>query len=236
MKKIIYYTGLIFIAIFLFATHSKFLFILEPEKDIALFSFFGIDFKEVIPYIFGAAFGIVTAILIRLIQKDDKLFWYFAISVAVFEMIGIFLYNNTEIVKHTWKWFASIYYALYSGFIVFMYSYISHSDKKEESENMQKTLSKIGVESCKAGETLREMYIDNVVTTNKLANNSHLNIFRIEKKSAQKNEKQLRNKKIMQMSSTMSPQEIAKEIGINQSTVYRILKNKENANKNENNN
>jgi len=201
MKKTIYYTGLIFIAIFLFATHSKFLFILEPEKEIALFSFFGIDFKKYIPYIFGAAFGIVTAILIGLMQKNDKLFWHFAITIAVFEMIGIFLYNNTEIVKNIWKWFASSYYALYSGFIVFMYAYISHTDN-----------DRCKIDELQEFENLIAPLIEKNLQEN--ANDLHL----------QKDAKETRKEKILQMSETMKPTEIAKELGVNQSTVYRILK------------
>jgi hypothetical protein len=86
MKKFLYYFGLICIAIFLFVTHSKFLHSLDPGKESKLFIFFKVDYKIYIPYVFGAAFGIVTTIIIALIDRKDRYFWLFAFIVAGFDL------------------------------------------------------------------------------------------------------------------------------------------------------
>lgn len=125
MKKLLYYTGLGLIALFLFVTHSKFLFTLDPGKESELFVFFGYDAKQIIPYIFGAAFGAVATIAIALLDKRGAMFAIFVAIIAILELIGVFLYNNTEIAEGLWTWFASSYYAIYTAVIIAGYAYIS---------------------------------------------------------------------------------------------------------------
>ena len=138
MKKALYIIGLLFIALFLFITHSKFLHALDPGKDSKLFIVLGIDLKDYIPYIFGAAFGIVTTIIIALLNRTDKLFWLFVILTAILETLCVFLYNNTELTEKVWKWISAIYYGLYSGFIIIMYAYIKLKDSNYIIEKIEK--------------------------------------------------------------------------------------------------
>lgn len=137
MKKALYYFGLFCIAIFLFATHSKFLYYLDPGKESKLFIFFGYDLKTYMYYVFGAAFGIVTTIIIALMKRSDRLFWPFAIIVSLLEFAGVFLYNNTEILDNIWNMFAALYYGLYALFLVLMYAYIELDSHRKELDSQQ---------------------------------------------------------------------------------------------------
>ena len=151
IKSALYITGLLFIALFLFATHSKFLFSLDPGKDTELFVFFGWNAKLVIPYIFGAAFGIVTTAIIALLEKDDEYFWHFVISVALFELIGVFLYNNIELTESIWTWFASSYYAVYSALVIIGYAYIGSARDSKLNSRQGLKLTEADISNIKQG-------------------------------------------------------------------------------------
>jgi hypothetical protein len=156
-----YLFGLLCIAFFLFVIHSKFLHDIDPQKNSDLFIFFGYDFKQLIPYIFGAAFAIVTTIIIALIDRKQRLFYYFAIIAAAFEMLGIFLYHNTELSDRFFISMSSGYYALYTGFIIFMYAYISQGNINEiEKELKLIEENKPAIEEEKINIEVKELIIE----------------------------------------------------------------------------
>lgn len=187
MKNLFYYFGLICIAIFLFTIHAKYLHFLIPGNDVKLFKFSGFDLKIYLPYIWGAAFGIVTTIILHYLDKSDSHYWHFIFAVALLEFLGVFLFNNTEIKENWFRMFSSVYYGSYTAFIIIVYSYI----KDINANGMQK-------ENCKK--------IQNA--TNAKGKNDAI---------------------VMQMiKDGIAIDEIAKSLGINKSTVYRIIKKYEN--------
>lgn len=203
MKKTLYYFGLICIAIFIFSIHAKYLHFLVPGSESDLFVFFGIDFKIYLPYVWGFAFGVVTAIIISLLQRSDSLFWLFVFAVAILEFIGVFLFSNTEIDEKHFKVYSSIYYGIYTGFIVLMYAYI-----KPKQENLHEN----------ANENLRK-------NKNKNAK-GNMPIYENPPPPPPKKNNETEVWKLL--SENKTPKEIAEELNINLSTVYRIKKNLEN--------
>ena len=227
MKNILYYIGLIFLAIFLFTIHAKYLHFLIPKEENELFIFLGIDLKVYLPYIWGMAFGIITAIILHYLNNSHRLFWPFVIVFALLELTGVFLFNNTEIKENYFRIFSSIYYGIYTGFIIIVYAYIKnlqdngHVDselRKEvdeflDNENEESLLRKRFVEAYKAGSELK-------------MNANKSNGFEF----AQKNAKGKNDAIVLQMlQENKSPAKIAEELNINPSTVYRIKKKYENA-------
>lgn len=140
MKKLIYYAGLLFMAVWLFTIHSKFAFALDPLQNNdsgyydKLFNFFGLDLKSILPYCWGAAFAIATSVIIALLKRSDKQFWIFAFSIASLELFGVMLFNYPE---HGFIWSAisSVYYGIYAGIMVFLYIYISY-DKQDDLQEI----------------------------------------------------------------------------------------------------
>jgi hypothetical protein len=130
MKKLLYYIGLAFIATFLFCTHSKQLNALEGWKETELFNFAFFDFRQYLHYIYAAAFAITTVNIMALLDKKDKLFWVFVVTIGVAEFIVVQLFNNTEIKESWWRIFSSFYYAAYTLMIIVMYAYIGKNEKK----------------------------------------------------------------------------------------------------------
>lgn len=230
IKKAIYLIGLLFIALFLTITHTKFLDSIDPGKDSDLFIILNYDFKIVNPYIFGACFGIVTTAIIALIDKKDRMFWYFAIAVAAFEMIGVFLFNNTELLEQVWRFSASVYYGLYAGFIIVMYAYVKHEAKEEITTKPEKPITFDFLDSpeykqkkAEAAERDIEKYHDAAVR--KMARDEDQKI--MEMLDFAKFDKQQKKKIILQMQNEGdTPDQIAKTLRIHKATVYRHLKQK----------
>lgn len=136
MKKILYYFGLACIAVFLFTIHAKYLYRLIPSNETDLFVFFDINLKVYLPYVWGAAFGVVTAIILSLLDRSDSKFWLFVFCVAFLEFLGVWLYNQTEL-KENWFWtMSSLYYGIYSGFIIIIYAYIKVDNNLDKVESI----------------------------------------------------------------------------------------------------
>lgn len=132
MKKTLYYAGLALIAIWLFTIHAKYTSALVVHSA-DLFVFGAIDLQMYIPYVWGAAFAIVTTIIIALLPRDDKAYWYFVAILAAIEVTGVFGYNNAIININTINAnYGAIYYGVYSGFIIIAYAYISGAEKLQQ--------------------------------------------------------------------------------------------------------
>jgi len=234
MKKVLYVIGLIFIALFLFITHSKFLHSLDPGKDSKLFILFGYDLKLLVPYLFGAAFGIVTTIIIALLDRKDRLFWLFVILTAILETIGVFLYNNTELIENVWKWFASVYYGLYSGFIIIMYAYIKLKDENKGFVLSEKEKNLYSKQSIKDSESFGESIIRNLSTIDLFIKDESDNINYEPIKPDDLFSIEERNKRIIKLSQEgKSAKEISQMFSLHIASVYRIINSNKNNNENE---
>lgn len=159
MKKIIYYIGLFFLAIWLFTIHSKFAFALDPLQNndndfyAKLFILLGYDFKMVLPYVWGSTFAIATTVIVALLKKQENYFWFFAFTISSLELLGVFLFNYPE---HGYLWMkvASFYYGIYAGIMVFLYIYISY--EKEEILNFA-TNAKTRIAKNNSAKVAKEM-------------------------------------------------------------------------------
>jgi hypothetical protein len=133
MKRILYYIGLLTIAIWLFTMHTAFAYVLNPLTNNNnfkyLFVFSGIDFKIYIPYCWGGTFAIAIVSIIANIKKTDKYLWHFAFTIATLELIGIALYIIQEN-SFGWKFISAIYYGIYGFFLTLFYFYVKYDAKE----------------------------------------------------------------------------------------------------------
>lgn len=145
--KILYYSGLFWMAIMLFILHSAFAYSIIPIF-LAL-DFFrelfllpnGLDLKLFFPYVFGATFAFAISAIMALLDKHDVKFWKFAKTVALLELIGIVLIVYPEH-GNIWTIISGLYYGAYLYFAVIFYFYIKPDAKIEnakENANVQKT-------------------------------------------------------------------------------------------------
>lgn len=232
MKSALYYLGLICISLMLFVLHSAFAYAINPlflAQDFFydLFLFAGIDFKMYFPYVFGATFALAISAIMSLMQKGDKRFWLFAFAVATMELVGIAL---LVFPSHgsVWLAIAGIYYGIYLFIAILFYFYIKPDKHSSDGKyNVSKEFADLFVDDLandlgvpkKVMQSVRDKDYKGIAsavhqplidrtTTPPLGSSSGKN-----------------NGKVMELySNGAKPSEIAKELQVNASTVYRIIK------------
>lgn len=214
MKKVTHVFGLVLIASVLFVIHTKYLYDIDPLRNIDLFKFGNLDLKKLIPYIMGAGFAITVSIIIGHIKKGDSKFWLFVFGVAALELIGVAIFFNNNLTREFFVSLSSFYYSLYVGFIVIMYAYI----KPEESEKKQKEQAE------KSEKREKNEYISKPDAIEK--RHSTKASVQLEKKSR----KQIRDEiySLLDKDINTDPKEIQKAVGCNLATVYRNKNNYKN--------
>lgn len=134
LQRILYYSGLILIALWLFTIHTSFAYSLNPITGNIFFSdlfiFNELDLKPLIPYIWGGTFSLGISAIIAILSIQDKYFWQFSLFVAFLELIGIALLNMPTH-NNLWSVLSSIYYGIYAFALITFYFYVKPKMKPE---------------------------------------------------------------------------------------------------------
>lgn len=125
------------LAIFLFATHAKLFYWLDPDftlGDMVYFSYLRLTEKTIQAMVFGLLFGLMTVFVLQN-RRESILFKGFVISIAILDGLAVnYLYNENFLTY--WKiGFASTHYTLYTIFIILMYGFASRNEKKANAKN-----------------------------------------------------------------------------------------------------
>lgn len=193
MKRILYFIGLICMAIFLFVIHTKYLNVLENWKDSDMFNFMVIDFRQILHYIISATFAVMVTNILALMDPVDKWFWKFVFIVATAEFLAVFLFFNTTITEDWFRILSSIYYGLYIFMIIPMYAYIKKYLKIRVKIKQQPKISRVRPKSGRISTNkdkvmeLHEKGVKPVKIAKKLELNNST-VYRILKKNVQKYE------------------------------------------------
>ena len=193
MKRILYFIGLICMAIFLFVIHTKYLNVLENWKDSDMFDFTVIDFRQILHYIISATFAVMVTNILALMDPADKWFWKFVFIVATAEFLAVFLFFNTTITENWFRILSSIYYGAYIFMIIPMYAYIKKYLKVRVKIKQQPKISRVRPKSGRVSTNkdkvmeLHEKGVKPVKIAKKLELNNST-VYRILKKNVQKYE------------------------------------------------
>lgn len=189
----------IFLSIHLFVVHSKLLFHLNPDKISEYFEYsfsFELFTKNMLVSTLSAiAYSFITAFILFIFVKYKKVFLLSVISFSLLDGLGVFIYYNTTIQKDLFMKLGSLYYSLYTLFIIFsvgLYRNKVYSD--EEIPGLNEAIKENDIMQMR--DTLKEVE------------------YSVNEKS--KRVKELKKEGLTQ-------KEIAEELNISQSMVSRIL-------------
>lgn len=137
MNKIFDYFGYTLLAVFLFGTHAKMFYWLQPSFDsngnFIPFSWLQVDEKILQAEISGLLFGLMTVyIIVR--KKLNPMYRIFVIAIAIFDGLVVFYLNEGDIQPATRMLLASIHYAAYTVFIILMFGYPDRKIAPEDSK------------------------------------------------------------------------------------------------------
>lgn len=123
--------GYLLLAVFLFSTHTKLFYWLDPSEQfidgfmqMKIFSWQTFDEKSIQAMIYGALFGLMTVYIIAK-RRGSKLYAIFIIVVAILDgMVVLWLYEIDFPPKYRML-FATIHYTIYTMFIILMFGFKS---------------------------------------------------------------------------------------------------------------
>ena len=190
----------IFLAIHLFAIHTRLIFHLNPDNPLQnkLFSFIILDEYNIISEIFAIAYSIMTAYVIYYSVK-----FYTIIVFASLDALAVFLYYKFNFAGYEIL-FGAIYYSLYTGLIIVAMKLIEINRKLQSPESIAVRLQE------RMNEILKE---------------SEIKPFSEEVHKAAQSEI-LRDQVLQWKSKGMKQDEIAKKLKISPSKVSRIINKK----------
>lgn len=151
MKKLFDYFGLILLAIFLFSTHAKLFYWLQPsfaKGQMIDFSWQIWDEHTIQSMIYGALFGLMTVYIIAR-RKESPLYKYFIIAIALLDGLVVFYLYEGDIEPFFKMAFASIHYAIYTVFIILMFGFAG-KQKITNGANIKMYLDKKHISVAKA--------------------------------------------------------------------------------------
>jgi hypothetical protein len=240
-KRLIYLLGLFCIGIWLFTIHTSFAFSLSPTTyNIYYQNLFvlvnGFDLKTYIPYAWGLSFSLAITAIMSLLQRTDKHFLKFAIIVALLELIGVALFNYPNHTR-TWATIASVYYGIYAFFLILFYFYVkpdTGKEKKREKDEDENEKGEITENNKENIENVENWVIDKIKITEdyidsfEKLDNDEKEEDNDDKTGIKIKDNNIKVLKVKEMYlANKSPKNIAKELDIGLSTVYRYInKNK----------
>ena len=147
------------------------------------------------------AYSLITALILTIFVKYNKVFIFSVVSFALLDGIGVFVYYNIEL-KNTFVIIGSIYYALYTIFIIISLGMFRNLEYTQDT--------KLNKEINKAIQENDVMQLSNEV--NNILNNTN--------KYLSLDEKVIQSYYKDKLSQT----KIAKKLNISQPKVSRIIK------------
>ena len=129
-KDLFDFIGLSLLAIFLFSTHAKLFYWLQPEfhnEIMQEFSWLKFNEKTLQAEISGLLFGLITVYIFAR-KNNSGIFKVFVIVVAFLDGIAVFYLNEGDILPYYKMFFASIHYAIYVIFIILMFGFGKNKD------------------------------------------------------------------------------------------------------------
>jgi predicted XRE-type DNA-binding protein len=122
LEPVLLFAIVLFLSIHLFTIHSKLLFHLNPDKVVEYLEYrFSIDLfnqSMIVSTLSAIAYSFITAFILFIFVKYRKVFLLSVISFAILDGVGVFIYYNASIQDDNFVIFGSIYYSLYTLFIV----------------------------------------------------------------------------------------------------------------------
>jgi len=137
MKRFFDYIGYTLLAIFLFGTHAKLFYWLQPAFSNEIYQQFSwqvFNEQTIQAAISGLLFGLMTVYIIAR-KQANPLYRIFVIAIAIFDGLVVFYLNEGDLDASYKMLFASIHYSLYTMFIILMFGY---PDKKIAIEKLVK--------------------------------------------------------------------------------------------------
>ena len=121
---------IIFLSIHLFTIHSKLLFHINPDKIISeltyKFSMYLFSEGLIVSTLSALGYSLITAFILTIFVKYKDVFLISVISFAILDGLGVFIYYNVHIQQDTLTILGSIYYSIYTLFIVISVGYFRH--------------------------------------------------------------------------------------------------------------
>lgn len=198
----------LFLSIHLFTVHSKLLFGINPDNliDELTYNFnLGLFSQNYIVSTLSAiAYSLITALILTIFVKFNKVFLIAVTSFALLDGIGVFIYYNTIIEGNIYIICGAVYYALYTMFIIISLGWFRNLTYKdiELNKNIDNAVSESDVIQLR-DKLNKEMNRNDSNVTKDMLDDRVYNLY---------------------FTDNLSQSKIASELDISQSKVSRILK------------